>query len=118
MMSAGYAALIAVLWAVFSPRIMQLDFQRQILSKYTDKEKAGMFGTYNLTFDKDYLIEKSPSGKHKMAWANLVRVEYAPKYVFIYIDLATALVIPVATVKKGNLEQFAEQVEKMIAKAE
>jgi hypothetical protein len=118
MMSAGYAAFIAVLWAAFSPRIMQLDFQRQILSKYTDKEKAGMFGIYNLTFDKDYLIEKSPSGKHKMAWADLVRVEYAPKYVFIYIDLATALVIPVATVKKGNLEQFAEYVEKMIAKAE
>jgi hypothetical protein len=28
--------------------------------------------------------------------------------------LSTALVIPVETVKKGNLEQFAEQAEKMI----
>jgi hypothetical protein len=28
--------------------------------------------------------------------------------------LSTALVIPVETVTKGNLEQFAEQAEKMI----
>lgn len=118
MLTAGYISAIAVLWAVFSPRVMRLDFQRQILSKYTAKEKAEMFGTYHLSLDKDYLIEKSPSGKHKMAWGELVRVEYVPKYVFIYIDLSTALVIPVATVTKGNLEQFAEQVEKMIAKAE
>lgn len=114
MLAAGYIALVALLWAAFSPRVMRLDFQRQILSKYTDKEKKLMFGAYNLTLNKDYLIEKSPSGTHKMAWADLVRVEYVPKYVFIYIDLTTALVIPVATIKKGNLEQFAEQVEKML----
>ena len=115
-MAGGYVALIALLWAVFAPRLMRLDFQRQILSRYTDKEKAQMFGTYHLTLDKDHLIEKSPSGTHKMSWADLVRVEYVPKYVFIYVDLTTALVIPVATVTKGNLEQFSEQVEKMLAK--
>ncbi|MFI3120097.1 MAG: YcxB family protein, partial [Methylococcaceae bacterium] len=32
----------------------------------------------------------------------------------IYINLSTALVIPVETIKKGDLEQFAEQAEKMI----
>jgi len=60
------------------------------------------------------LLEKSPSGKNKMAWSDLVRVEYGKRYVYIYIDLSTALVIPVDKVKKGNLEQFAEQAEKMI----
>lgn len=113
-MAAIYIALIAVLWAVLSPRVMRLDFRRQILAKYTVAEKAKMFGTYTLSLDKDFLIEKSPSGKHKMAWDDLVRVEYAPKYVFIYTELNAALVISVAAVKKGNLEQFAEQVEKMI----
>ena len=76
-----------------------------------------MFGTYTLTIDPanpQYLFEKSPSGKHKMAWEDLVRVEYGKRYVYIYISLNTALVIPVETVKKGNLEQFAAQAEKMI----
>ena len=41
-----------------------------------------------------------------------MRVEYGNRYVYIYIDLNTALVIPVETVKKGNLEKFAEQAGK------
>ncbi len=117
MKTSGYIVLIAVLWALFSPKIMQLDLRRQILKNYTSKEKLKMFGSYTLTIDPtdpNYLLEKSPSGKHKMAWGELVRVEYGKRYVYIYISLNTALVIPVETVKKGNLEQFSEQAEKMI----
>jgi hypothetical protein len=115
--SSGYIVAIAVLWALLSPKIMMLSLRRQILESYTPKEKVNMFGTYTLSIDPanpNYLLEKSPSGKHKMAWGDLVRVEYGKRYVYIYINLNTALVIPVDTVKKGNLEQFAEQAEKMI----
>jgi hypothetical protein len=115
--SSIYILIIAVLWSVLSPRLLLLDMRRQILKNYTPKEKRLMFGMYTLTIDPanpTCLHEKSPSGKHKMPWAEMVRLEYAKKYVFIYLDLETALVIPVETVKKGNLEQFSEQVEKMI----
>jgi len=115
--SSGYVVAIAILWALLSPKIMMLDLRRQILKNYTNKEKINMFGSYTLSIDPanpNYLLEKSPSGKHKMAWSELVRVEYGKRYVYIYISLNTALVIPVETVKKGNLEQFAEQAEKMI----
>jgi hypothetical protein len=118
--SAGYIIVIAMFWALLSPKIMMLDLRRQILKNYTNKEKINMFGMYTLTIDPanpNYLLEKSPSGKHKMAWGDLVRVEYGKRYVYIYINLSTALVIPVETVKKGNLEQFAEQAEKMIERA-
>ncbi len=117
MQSAGYILVIAMLWALLSPKIMMLDLRRQILKNYTAKEKILMFGTYTLSIDPsnpNYLLEKSPSGKNKMAWGDLVRVEYGKRYVYIYINLNTALVIPVETVKKGNLEQFAEQADKMI----
>jgi hypothetical protein len=117
MNSASYILVIAVLWAVLSPRIMMLDLRRQILNNYTSKEKSNMFGTYTLSIDPEnskYLIENSPSGKHKMAWDELVRVEYGKRYVYIYISLTTALVIPVDKVKKGDLEQFAAQAAKMI----
>jgi hypothetical protein len=115
--SSAYILIIAVLWSVLSPRLMLLDMRRQILKNYTPKEKRQMFGMYTLTIDPanpNFLHEKSPSGKHKMPWSEMVRLEYAKKYVFIYLDLETALVIPVETVKKGNLEQFSEQAEKMI----
>lgn len=107
-------AIVGILWAVYAPKVIRANFRQQILKKYTDAEKANMFGTYKLSLNKDFLIEQSPSGEHKMAWDDLVRVEYAPKYVFIYTELNAALVISVAAVKKGNLEQFAEQVDKML----
>lgn len=118
--SSAYIMVIAILWAILSPKIMMLDLRRQILKNYTYKEKTNMFGTYTLTIDPanpKFLLEKSPSGKNKMAWEDLVRVEYGKRYVYIYINLSTALVIPVDKVKKGNLEQFAEQAEKMIERA-
>jgi hypothetical protein len=99
---------------------MRLDFHRQILKSYTDKEKKAMFGLYTLTIDPanpKFLLEKSPSGKNKMAFEDLVRVEYGKRYVYIFITLDTALVIPVDAVKSGDLEKFAEQVDQMIQRA-
>lgn len=113
----AYVLVIAALWALLSPKIMKLDLHRQILKSYTPKEKNAMFGKYSLTIDPanpKYLLEKSPSGKNKMEWSELLRVEYGKRYVYIYLNLTTALVIPVETVSKGNLEEFSEQVEKMI----
>jgi len=49
-----------------------------------------------------------------MAWKELLRVEYGEKYVYIYIDIDTALVIPVRSVTSGDLEKFAEQADKLI----
>jgi hypothetical protein len=113
----GYIVLIAVLWSWLSPRIILLNISKQILNSYTQKEKKAMFGTYVLKIDPEnpnYLLEKSPSGNNKMAWSELIRVDYAKGYVYIYFDLSTALVIPEATLKKGDLAAFAKQVEKMI----
>jgi YcxB-like protein len=115
--AALYIMLVAVLWAVFSPRIILLNVGRQVLKSYTHKEKKSMFGTYTLTIDPsnpNFLYEKSPSGKNKMAWSELVRVDHAKGHVYIYLDLSTALVIPEETLKKGDLQAFAKQVEKMI----
>ena len=118
--SAAYIVVIAALWGWLSPKIMMLDLRRQILNNYTAKEKNAMVGVYTLTIDPtqaNYLIEKSPSGKHKMLWEDLVRVEYSKHYVYIYITLSTALVIPLETIKNGDVLAFATQAEKMIERA-
>ncbi len=115
--SAGYIFLVAILWAWLSPRIILLNVGRQVLKTYTYKERKNMFGPYVLTIDPanpNFLHEKSPTGKNKMAWTELLRVDYGKGYVYIYIELGTALVIPEATLKRGDLPAFAKQVEKMI----
>ena len=115
MMTAAYISSIAILWALLSPKIMLLDMRRQIMKNYTEKEKVDMFGRYTLKIEPDHLLEISPSGKHKMPWNELIRVEQEDEhYVYIFISLNTALVIPAKTVKKGKLKEFAEQAQNMI----
>ena len=116
-----YILIIALLWALLAPKILIMDMHRQLLKSYTDKEKVAMFGSYTLTIDPanpKYLFEKSPSGNHKMTWDELLRVESDKRYVYIYINLTTALVIPKETIKKGDLGQFAEQAAAMIDRAD
>ncbi len=116
----AYVLVIGLLWGLLSPLYILKDLHRQVLKSYSEKEKVNMFGMYKLKIDPSnpkYLFEESPSGKNKMAWDELLRVEYGKRYVYIFITLDTALVIPVEGVKSGNLEQFAEQAEKMIERS-
>lgn len=114
----AYTLVLGAVWVFgFKPYEMKIDMRRQILAKYTEEEKAAMFGVYQLDIDQHYLQVKSPSGKEKMAWKDLVRVEYGDKYVYIYTDFDSALIVPVETMKSGNLEKFAEQAEGMIERA-
>lgn len=114
MMTTAYISLLAVGWGLISPYTMKMDMRRQFLSKYTDKEKEDLFGMHSLRIEQEYLAEKSPGGKHKSFWKDMVRVDYVDKYVHIYVELDSAIIIPVETIKSGDLEKFSEQAESMI----
>ncbi len=113
-MTGVYIGILGIALSITSPMLMKWSFKQQVLKHYSDKEKVNIFGHYKLVIDPNHLIEKSPSGKNKMDWSELLRVEYGDKCVYIYVDLDTALIIPVETVTKGDLEEFAEKVEDMI----
>lgn len=111
----AYILALGSLWVfVLKPYEMKHDIRNQILAKYTEAEKETMFGQYHLSIEQHYLVVKSPAGKEKLAWKDLARVEYGNKYVYIYIDLDSAFIIPVEMIKTGDLEKFAEQAEGMI----
>ncbi len=111
----AYIAMLAVMWTWLSPRLILLNLRQQIAKSYSHKEKTNMLGTYQLTMDAQHLIEKSPSGKHKYPWGEVLRVEREKdKYVYLYVDVDTALVIPVETLKSGDIKAFSKHAEKMI----
>ncbi len=114
MMTTAYIAILSIGWAIISPYTMKMDMRRQFLEQYSDQDKKDMFGRHTLTIEQDYLLEKSPGGKHKNYWRDMLRVDYLEDYVHIFIDLNSAIVIPVETVKKGDLSKFAAQAESMI----
>jgi hypothetical protein len=114
MLTSGYIVLLSLGWAIASPFIMKIDMRRQFFNKYTEVEKKALFGIHRLRIEPEFLQESSPGGKHKTPWNQMLRVEKHKDYVFIYVELDAAIVIPRETVKKGDLKAFAKQVEGMI----
>ena len=114
MMTTAYITLLAIGWGIASPFVMKIDLRRQFFDKYTEAEKKAMFGIHSLKIEPEHLLEKSPGGKHKTPWSDMLRVEKHKDYVYIYIDIDAAIVIPRETVKTGDLKAFAKQAESMI----
>jgi len=114
-----YIAAFAVVWMFVTPWVINWQMKQKILDSYTEKERNDMFGEYRLFIDpKDpnFLQERSPSGKNKVEWKEMLRVEYEKKQVIFVLDTGVVLIIPVESVTKGNLEKFSEQVEMLIDK--
>ena len=114
-----YIVVMAILWMLVTPWVIKWQMKHNVLTSYTEQEKNAMFGGYRLFIDpKDpnFLQERSPSGKNKVEWKEMLRVDYEKNQVHFVLDTGVALIIPVDTVSKGNLEKFADQVEKLIEK--
>ena len=115
MTTTAYITLLAAAWGIGSPYIMKMDFRRQFFSQYTAEEKKALFGMHTLRIEPESLFEMGPSGKKvRLPWQDMLRVEKHKDYVFIYVDLYEAIVIPRATIKKGDLKAFTKQAEGMI----
>ncbi len=114
MTTTAYITVLALIWGIVSPYYLKMDMRRQILNHYTDEEKKALFGIHKLKIEPEYLLEQSPGGKHKTPWSDMLRVDRLKDYVHIFVDFDAAIIIPKETVKSGNLDKFAEQVEKMI----
>lgn len=109
-----FTVVFAVIMTVVAPYIIKWDMRRQVVKHYTDEEKANILGHYKLKIEPKFMLEQSPSGENTMKWEELLRVEYGKRYVYIFIDIDTALIIPVDKVTSGDLQQFAEQADKLI----
>jgi len=109
-----FTVVFALVLAFGMPYFSRWEMRRRLRAQYTDEEKAKILGHYKLAIEPKVLVEVSPSGENKMAWKELLRVEYGDKYVYIYIDIDTALVIPVRSITSGDLEKFSEQADKLI----
>ncbi|MCK5828724.1 MAG: YcxB family protein [Methylococcales bacterium] len=118
MMTTAYIALLALGWGIVSPYVIKMDMRRQILESYTDKERADILGVHTLSIEQDHLAEKSPGGKHKTPWKEMLRVDHLEKYVHIFISIDSAIIIPIETIKSGDLKKFSKQAEEMIDRLE
>ena len=114
-LTSAWILLLALAWSIVMPFYMKIDMRRQFFKHYTEAEKKALFGIHHLSIQPEFLQERSPGGgKHKTAWKDMLRVEKHKDYVYIFVDIDAAIVIPRETVKSGDLKVFTKHVESMI----
>ena len=84
---------------------------------YTLQDRERLFGEYTLRIEPDALVEISKAGESKIPWKEVLRIEPAKNYAFIFVDVDSAIVIPRKGVKKGDIKAFYNAAEEHIDKA-
>ncbi|TAN49920.1 MAG: YcxB family protein [Methylococcaceae bacterium] len=111
--------VVAMVWAGAAPYIFLWSARRQLRSLYTEEEKVSAQGRYTLRVEPTSLVEVSPDGQSAhVNWSSVLRVEATKNYAFIFLSLNTALVVPRATIKNGDLHEFIREADERIAAAE
>ena len=117
--SAIYVILIAMGWGLGIPLYLKLDMRKQLRRMYSEEEKTCIIGNYALRAEKDHLVEVSANGESKLRWKKVLRIEVEKKYVFVFVSLDSALIIPRDTLAKGsNLHEFIKAVDERIEQAD
>lgn len=110
---------LAVAWAAATPYYFRWNTRRQLRRLYTEEEKVSILGRYTLRIEPTHLVEVAPNGNAShVSWDAILRVEATKKYAFVFLSVNTALVVPRATIGKGDLHEFIRQADERIAAAE
>jgi len=116
-LAATYVGILAVAWGFGAPAFLKWSWRRQIKQLYSEEEKACVLGRYSMRIERDALVEVNANGESKIPWNEVLRVEVSKKYAFIFISLDSALIIPRATVSRGDLHEFVKKADERIEKA-
>jgi len=113
---AMYIAVIAILWHYFTPISIKYGIRRRTLKLYSTEDKANLMGHYKLRVEPQVLACIRGKKEQSIPWREILRIEATKRYVFIYLDMDMAMIIPRKTVK-GDLHKFLEIVDKRISEA-
>jgi YcxB-like protein len=117
-LSALYVATIALLWGFGVPAYLKWNLRRQIRKLYTHADKEQILGRVSLRIEKNDLVETSDRGESRTPWSEMLRIEATKKYAFLFVAPRAALIIPRATVSKGDLQQFVLAADERITAAD
>jgi hypothetical protein len=115
--SALYVGAAALVWAIVVPLYFRWSWRKQIQRQFTTEVKASVCGATTLRATPEALVELRGGVQAKMPWRELLRIELTPQYAFIFTDVDSAVIVPHATLKRGDLQQFVKSVEASIEKA-
>jgi hypothetical protein len=116
-LAALWVGASAALWGGLVPLWLKWNTRNQIRKLYTDEVKAAVLGRFKLRTETHHLVEVTKQGESRIKWSDILRVETNKNYAFIFVTMDSALILPKATVKSGNIVDFVKEVEQRIDQA-
>jgi len=113
---AMYIAIIAIMWHYLTPMSIKYSTRRKSLKLYSTEDKAKLLGHYKLRVEPQVLTIIRGKKEESIPWRDILRIEVTKRYIFIYLDIDMAMIIPRKTVK-GDLHKFLQIADKRIADA-
>ena len=104
----GGAVAVLVWYAVFliQKPLVRLFLRRQVTRLYAAAPYDPLLGAHTLTLRDGTLSSQSESSRGDWSCSRILRVAEAPEYVFIYVGVERALVIPRRQVAPAELSLF------------
>ncbi|XSG85301.1 MAG: YcxB family protein [Methylohalobius sp. ZOD2] len=116
-LSAIGIAVVAVAWHYLSPLIIKYNIRRKTLKLYSESDKQQLLGKRRLRLEPQALVEIGEGEENRIPWRDIVRIEALKRYIFIYLDIDMALIVPRKTVQ-GDLKKFIQIADKRISSAD
>lgn len=116
-LTAGWIGLIAATWGFGAPFFLTWNARRKVQKLYSDEDKARILGQYTLRIEPKQLVEVSKSGESRIEWKDVLRIEAAKNYAFIFVSMDSAIIIPRKTVSEGDILEFFKETERHIDQA-
>lgn len=116
-LSAIWVGLGAAIWGVAVPWYLRWNARSQIRKMYTADVKDAVLGRYKLRIEPNALVEVSKAGESRIKWSEILRIEKTKGYAFVFVDVDSALILPLATMKKGDLVEFVKEADQRVEAA-
>lgn len=107
----------AVAWGFLAPWLLRWNARRRAMALYDLADLDRILGSITLRIEPNELVEISSEGESRMPWTDILRVEPAKNYAFIFVSLDSAIIVPRKTVSRGNIGEFYRAVEERLEKA-
>lgn len=107
-------AVLTVLFLLWVPGYFRRYLEREARRIYAEGPNKSMIGWHELELGDGELIERSEFGGTRSALEVVDRIARDAQHTFIYVSSVSAHVIPHATVKEGNVEEFVVALQKQL----
>lgn len=102
----------------FFPWRFRRMYLRNLQRFYERELGASLTGANEMRFEGDTLVAGSPSGESRIPVEKLEKIVHTPTHTFLYLNEATAFIVPRERVSEGDYEAFVKEADATMAQAD